>query len=69
MLRTHGDSLNDESLRTLLGEVEGILNSRSITCESIVDVNCYLLLSPMQLLAMKTKMVMPSPGIFFRRKI
>ena len=69
MLRTHGESLNDESLRTLLGEVEGILNSRSITCESIVDVNCYLLLSPMQLLAMKTKMVMPSPGIFFRRKI
>ena len=69
VLRTHGESPNDESLRTLSGEVEGILNSRSITCESIGDVNCYLLLSPMQLLTMKTKMVMPSPGIFFRRKI
>ena len=69
MLRTHGESLNDESLRTLLGEVEGVLNSRSITCESIGEVNCYLLLSPMQLLTMKTKMVMPSPGIFFRTKI
>ena len=69
MLRTHGESLNDESLRTLLGEVEGVLNSRSITCESIGEVNCYLLLSPMPLLTMKRKMVMPSPGIFFRTKI
>ena len=63
-LRTHGESLNDESLRTLLVEVEGILNSRPITCESIGDVNSYLPLSPMQLLTMKTKVVMPPPGIF-----
>ena len=35
-----------------------------ITCESSGDVNSYFLLSPMQLLTMKTKVVMPPPGIF-----
>ena len=55
LLRTHGESLNDESLRTLLVEVEGILNSRPITYESSGDVNSYLPLSPMQLLTMKAK--------------
>ena len=35
-----------------------------ITCESSGDVNSYLLLSPMQLLTMKTKVVMPPPRIF-----
>ena len=69
---THGERLNNESLRTLLVEAEKILNSRPITCESIGDVNSYLPLIPMQLLTMKTKVVMPLPGIFqefFRRKI
>ena len=36
MLRNHGESLNNESLRTLLVEVEGVFNSQPITCESIV---------------------------------
>ena len=64
LLRTHGESLNDESLRTLLAEVEGNLNSKTITCESFGDMNSYLLLSPMQLLTMKTKVVMPTPETF-----
>ena len=64
LLRTHGESPNDESLRTSLVEAEGILNSRPITCDSIGDVNSYLPVSPMQLLSTKTKMVMPPPGIF-----
>ena len=64
LLRTHGESLNDESFRAFLVEVEGILNSRPITCESIGDVNSYLPLSPMQLLTMKTKVMMPPPRIF-----
>ena len=69
LLRTHGESLNDESLRILLVEVEGILNSRPIACESIGDVNSYLPLSLMQLLIMKTKMVMPPPGIFQKENL
>ena len=64
LLRTHGESLNDESFRAFLVEVEGILNSRPITCESIGDVNSYLPLSPMQLLTMKTKVMMPQSRIF-----
>ena len=58
--------LSDESLRylTLLVEVEGIINSRPITCESIGDVNSIISLSPMQLLSSKTSVVMPPPGTF-----
>ena len=39
MLRNRGESLNDESLLTLLVEVERITNSQYIACESIGDVN------------------------------
>ena len=35
MLRNYGESLKNESLHTLLVEVEGIINSRPITYESI----------------------------------
>ena len=62
----------NESLRALLLEVERIFNSTPRTCEFIGDVNSYVPLSAMQLLTMKTKLVMPPPGIFkefFRRKI
>ena len=64
MLRNHGERLNDESLRTLLVGVEGIINSQPITCESIVDVNSIIPMSPMQLQSLKTRVVMPLPGTF-----
>ena len=64
MLRNYGESLNDESLCTLLVEVEGIINSQPITCESIGDVNSIIPLGPMQLLSSKTRVVMPPPGTF-----
>ena len=64
MLRNHGESLSDESLCALLVEVEGIINSRPITCESIGDVNSIIPLSPMQLLSSKTRVVIPPPGTF-----
>ena len=46
MLRNHGESLNDESLLTLLVEVERITNSQSIACESIGDVNSIIPMEP-----------------------
>ena len=55
LIKQHGESLNDESLRTLLAEVEGIIISRPITCDNIGDVNSIVLLIPMRLLSMKTK--------------
>ena len=37
LLKTHSHSLNDESLRTLMAEVELIINSRPLTVETISD--------------------------------
>ena len=64
MLGNHGESLSGELLRTLLVKVEGIINSRPINCESIVDVSRIIPLSPMQLLHSKTRVAMPPPGTF-----
>ena len=64
ILRNHGEGLNNESFRTLLLEVEGIINSLPITCESIGDANSIIPLIPMQLLSSKTRIVMPLPATF-----
>ena len=64
MFRNLGESLSDESLRTLLVEFEGITNSRPTTCESIGDVNAIIPLSPIKLLSSMTKVGMPPPGTF-----
>ena len=63
LLNQQCESLNDESSRTSLVEVEEIINSRPITCDNIGDVNSIVPLNPMQLLSMKTKII-PPPGIF-----
>ena len=39
LLRTHGLFLNDKSLRTLMTEVELIVNSRPLTVETLNDAN------------------------------
>ena len=54
LVRTHRESLHDESLITSLVEAAEILNSRSITYESISDVNSYVPLSTLRLLTMNT---------------
>ena len=64
LLRTHGRSLNDESFRTLLAEVEGIINSRPLTVDCLNDENSPLPLSPINLLTMKSRVIMPPPGNF-----
>ena len=62
-LKTHSHSLNDEPLRTLMAEVELIINSRPLTVETISDSKSEIPLSPGNL-TMKTSVVMPSPGEF-----
>ena len=62
LLKTHGSNLTDESLETLLVEVEAIVNSRPLTTEVINDVTSLAPLSPINLLTMKSSVVMPSPG-------
>ena len=45
LLKTHGASLSDESLRTLLVEVEAIVNSRPLTTDLLNDANSLIPLS------------------------
>ena len=63
-MKTHGGSLTDESLQTLLVEVEAVVNSRPLTTETINDVTSLIPFSPINLLTMKLKIVIPPPGVF-----
>ena len=64
LLKTNGSSLSDESLQTLLVEVEAIINSRPLTTDVLSDVTSLAPLSPVNLLTMKSKVVMPLPDHF-----
>ena len=64
LLKTNGASLSDESLRTLLVEVEAIVNSRPLTTDLLSDANSLIPLSPINLLTIKSKVVMPPSRIF-----
>ena len=64
LLKTHGASLTDESLQTLLMEVEAIVNSHPLTTDVINGVTSLVPLIPINLLTMKSRVVMPLPGVF-----
>ena len=64
LLKTYSHSLNDDSLRTLMAEVELIIYSRSLSVETISDSKSEIPLSPGNLLTTKTSVVMPPPGEF-----
>ena len=64
LLKTDGTSLNDESLRTLLIKVKATVNSRPLTKNLLSDVNSMMPLSPINLLTLKTRVVVPPPGVF-----
>ena len=64
LLKTHGAILCDESLRTLLVEVEAIVNYRPLTTALLTDVNSLIPLSPINLSTMKSKVLMPPRGVF-----
>ena len=74
MLKTHGKSLGDESLLTLMSEVEGILNPQHLTVKTINDPGSFQPLSPANILTMQSKLVMPllekflRPDMFCRRR-
>ena len=67
--KTHGSSLNDENLRTLITGTEAIMNSRPLRVEALSDVNSEIHLSPSQLLTMKTDVIQPTPRAFSRPDI
>ena len=64
LLKTHGANLTDESLQTLLTEVEATVNPRPLTTDVINDVTSLVALSPINLLTMKSGVVMPPPDNF-----
>jgi len=64
LLKTHSQSLNDESLQTLMIETEAIINSRPLTVNNLSDVTSPLPLSPINLLTTKSQVVLPPPGEF-----
>ena len=68
-MRQHGHSLDDESLRTLLCEVEAVVNSRPLTTETLRDPLSLLPLTPSTLLTGKTKLILPPPGKFKREDV
>ena len=74
MLKTHGKSLDDESLLTLMFEVEGILNPQDLTVKMINDPGSFQPLSPANILTKQSKLVMLPlekflrPDLFCRRR-
>ena len=63
LLQTHGHSLDEESLQTLVAETEAVFNSRPLTVK-IIEGQGFKPLSPNNLLTTKSKLAMPLPGAF-----
>ena len=63
LLKTHGRSLTDESLQTQLVEVDAVANSRPLK-QIINGMTSWIPLRLINLLTMKSKIVMPPPGGF-----
>ena len=64
LVRTNSISHDKESLSTLFAEVEANVNSRPMMVETINNVNSEVKISPSHILTMKSKVVMPPPGVF-----
>ena len=64
LMKQHGHSLDDESLRTLLCEVEAVVNSRPLITDTLSDPLSLLPLTPSTLLTGKSKLILPPPGKF-----
>ena len=64
LLDSNGAQLDDESLSTLMCEAEAIVNSRPLTVDPLTDPDSPSPLTPNHLLTMKSRIVMPPPGIF-----
>ena len=66
LLKNHSTCLKDESLHTLMTEVDAIVNSGPLTVETISDPQSLTPLSPSNLLTMKSRVIIPPPASFVR---
>lgn len=64
LLKTNEGNLTDESLQTLVVEVETIVNSCPLTTETINDHTSLISHDPINLLSIKQKILISPPGIF-----
>ena len=70
LLEESGTHLDDESFRTLMKEVQNyIVNSRPLTVNNMASPDFPEPLTPNHLLTMKTKVLMPPPGVFQREDL
>ena len=69
LLSKVGSQLDDETLRTLMTEVECIINSRPLSVDYLCDAQAPEPLTPNHLLTMKPKRVLPPPGEFQRADV
>lgn len=63
LLQDPGQQLDNESFRTLMKEVQAIVNLRPLTTASSEDLE---VLTPNHLLTMTSKVLMPPPGVFLK---
>ena len=64
ILEKNGAQLDDETLWTYLCECEAIVNSRPLTVNSLSDPDSLELQTTSHLLTLKSKVVLPLPGMF-----
>ena len=64
LLEKNGEQLNDEALRTFMCEAKAVVNSRPLTIEGISSPGFAEALTPNHFLTLKTKVVLPPPGVF-----
>ena len=69
LLKTHGASRSDKSLCFLLVEVEAFVKPIPLTTDLLSDVYRLYLLRLINLLTMKSKLVIPLSGVFLRNDI
>ena len=63
LLDRNGTQLNDEALQTFMCEAEAVVNSRPLTSNNVAAPDSAEALTP-DFLTMKTKIVLPPPGVF-----
>ena len=66
LLHTHGRSLNNESLRTLLVETEAIVNSRPLRVDTLGNVQSKQPICPSNILTINSKVFLPPLGHFVK---
>ncbi|XP_071477128.1 uncharacterized protein [Diadema antillarum] len=66
LMKSAGSQLDDEAFRTFMTEAEAIINSRPLTTSGLSDHEPPEPLTPLHLLTMKPKVVLPPPGQFQR---